>query len=88
MSHAKNDDALRCALENLATRLLEARVQHGMSRRELARQMGYSNLDVGCARIADWECGQTEPDREQIPELAEALELADDNLRVLSLIHI
>jgi transcriptional regulator with XRE-family HTH domain len=80
VSHAMSDDALRCALENLATRLLEARMQHGMSRRELARQMGYANLDVGCARIADWECGQTEPKSEQVQGLADALELGNEHL--------
>jgi len=59
------------------------RVQLSLSRRELAQQMGYRNLDKGCSRLADWEAGRDVPRGDRVEVLCRALGQELGELQVL-----
>ena len=70
--HRTQRDRVR---RDIAVMVRTAREALGLSRRQVAERMGYSNLDKGCARIAHWEKG-AKPLRGDRPKvLGQALDL-------------
>jgi len=65
---------------DIAEMIKTAREALGLSRRQVAARMGYSNLDKGCARIAHWEKGAKSLRGDRPKVLALALDLPPTTL--------